>query len=105
MERARTEFMRSRGFGRDSIFSADLMFVVESVDIRYRAPARLDEIIEATVAPLKIGAASLLLAQTVRRDGTLLADGRVRIGCVDKRTLKPKKMPADMLAGLRGERA
>jgi tol-pal system-associated acyl-CoA thioesterase len=101
MERARTEFMRNAGFGRDRIFSEDLMFVVESVDLHYRQPARLDELVDATVRPLKIGGASMLLAQSVLREGTVLAEGKVRIACVDKQTLQPRRMPADMLAGLK----
>ena len=36
MERARTEFMRSLGFGKDYIFNRDLMFVVRDVAVEYR---------------------------------------------------------------------
>jgi YbgC/YbaW family acyl-CoA thioester hydrolase len=34
MERARTEFMRSLGFGKDYIFNHDLMFVVWTTSCR-----------------------------------------------------------------------
>ena len=40
MERARTEFMRSLGFGKDYIFNHDLMFVVSDVAVKYLQPAR-----------------------------------------------------------------
>src|SRR5690606_7324226 len=48
MERARTEMLRSVGFDKDFIFSEALMFVVHSVEVRYRAPARLDDQLIAT---------------------------------------------------------
>ena len=48
MERARTEFMRSLGFGKDYIFNHDLMFVVRDVAVTYLLPARLDDELEAT---------------------------------------------------------
>jgi tol-pal system-associated acyl-CoA thioesterase len=105
MERARTEYMRSLGFGRDFIFSGESMFVVQAADVRYLQPARLDERLDVTAEPLKVGGASLLLRQSVKRGDTLLADGRIRIACVDRYTLKPRKMPAEMLARLREEQA
>ena len=43
MERARTEFMRSQGYGKDYIFNHDLMFVVRDVAVKYLQPARLDD--------------------------------------------------------------
>jgi tol-pal system-associated acyl-CoA thioesterase len=101
MERARTEFMRALGFGKAFIFNADLMFVVQSVDVRYLQPARLDDELEATVSARKIGGASMLLHQSVRRGETVLAEGEVKIACVNQRQLQPKRMPAEMLARLR----
>ena len=105
MERARTEFMRSMGYGREVIFDADRMFVVQSAEVRYLNPARLDDEIEATVAPEKVGGASMLLRQSVRRGDSVLAEARIRIACVDKRSLQPKRMSAAMLARLGKKRA
>ena len=103
MERARTEYMRSLGFDRTAIFSEQLMFVVQSVNVRYHQPAQLDDELVATARPLKVGGASILLQQAVRRGDTVLAEGDIRIACVDKQSLQPKKMPAEMLARLRQE--
>lgn len=101
MERARTEYMRSLGFGRDFIFNADLMFVVHDIQVRYREPARLDDELEVTARPLRSGAAYILLAQSVRCGGTELAAGQVKIVCVDRNKLTPRRMPAELLALLR----
>jgi len=43
MERSRTEFMRSLGFGKTAMWD-DLMFVVANVNVNYRRPAKLDDL-------------------------------------------------------------
>lgn len=101
MERARTEYMREKGFGKNFIFNHELMFVVQDVKIRYLQPAQLDDELVATARVLQARGASMILAQTVRRGDTLLAEGEVRIACVDKNNLKPKRMPADILESAR----
>lgn len=101
MERARTEFMRSLGFDRGAIFSGERLFVVRDIALVYRAPARLDDELEATVAVTAAGGASLSLRQTVRRDQAVLVSGDVTIACVGKEDLRPHRMPPDMLVTLR----
>jgi tol-pal system-associated acyl-CoA thioesterase len=101
MERARTEYMRSLGFDREFIFNADLMFVVRDIELRYLEPARLDDELQATARPVKSGAAWIQLEQSVRRGDVVLAEGEVKIVCVDREKLTPRRMPAEVLARLR----
>ncbi len=101
MERARTEFMRSLGFGKDYIFNHDLMFVVRDVAIRYQAPALLDDELEAGVTLAEVGGASLVLDQAIRRGGELLASAAITIACVDRNGVRPRRLPRDMLDTLR----
>jgi len=101
LERARTEWMRSLGLGPAEIFNASLMFVVNRVELDYRQPARFDDLLQATAALRQLRGASLLLEQSVRRDGEVLVQGLVRIACVDPHRLQPRRIPADMLATLR----
>ena len=51
MERARTEFMRSLGYGKTAIFSDDKMFVVHSANVQYLGAARLDDELSVTAVP------------------------------------------------------
>lgn len=102
MERARTEFMRSLGFGKDYIFNHDLMFVVRDVAIRYRAPALLDDELEAAATLAEVGGATLVLHQAIRRGSELLASAEVTIACVDRAGVRPRRLPRDMLDTLRG---
>jgi acyl-CoA thioester hydrolase len=42
----------------------------------------------------------MLLEQQVWRGETLLAQGQVRVGCVDAQTLAPRRMPAFVLEAI-----
>jgi len=101
MERARTEFMRSLGFGKDYIFNHDLMFVVRDASIRYQSPARLDDELEVDVTLTEVRGASLVMRQAVRRGHALLATAAISIACVDRAGLRPRRLPEDMLNNLR----
>ncbi len=101
MERARTELMRSLGFGKMYIFNHDLMFVVSEVKVQYLRPATLDDVLVVTAAVRELRGASILMYQSVRRGVEQLAAGEVTIACVDRAGLKPRRMPPDMIARLR----
>ena len=101
MERARTEFMRSLGFGKDYIFNHDLMFVVRDIAVQYLQPAQLDDELRATVQLTKLGGASMVMNQTVCRGAESLARGLVTIACVSPGSMRPQRMPAAMTDRLR----
>ncbi|MEE8057461.1 MAG: tol-pal system-associated acyl-CoA thioesterase [Pseudomonadales bacterium] len=113
MERARTEYLRSLGFSKAFIFNADLMFVVHSTNSEYLQPARLDDELIATAQVVKSGKAFLVLAQKVYRSKTgsdaasdereLLCQAEVKLACVDKHTIKPKRIPDEILAAFQPE--
>ncbi len=93
-ERARTEWLRRLGVQQSTLqLQADCIFVVAEVHLHYLAAARLDDCITVTVAVTEQGKASLQLAQQAWRGETLLAEGRVRVGCVRGTTLKPCRIP------------
>ncbi len=101
MERARTEYMRSMGFGKNYIFNHDLMFVVRDVVVQYLRPATLDDELVATASIRQLKGASMVMYQRVQRGQEVLAQGEVTIACVDRAGVKPRRMPADMVAALR----
>jgi 4-hydroxybenzoyl-CoA thioesterase len=100
MERARTEFMRSLGFGKDYIFSANLMFVVRDVAVTYMLPARLDDELEVTAGIARVRGAGMVFRQCVRRGGELLARGEVTVASVDRKQVKPRRLPPEMVERL-----
>ena len=100
MERARTEFMRSLGFGKDYIFNHDLMFVVRDVAVKYLLPAQLDDELKATASIRKLGGASMVFAQTIQRGSEVLARGEVTVACVDRGGVSPRRMPPEMVGAV-----
>jgi acyl-CoA thioester hydrolase len=93
-ERARTEWLRTLGVAQSDLKAqADCIFVVAEVSLRYLVAARLDDFITVTVQVEEQGRASLQLIQQAWRGDTLLAEGRVRIGCVRASTLRPCRIP------------
>jgi acyl-CoA thioester hydrolase len=95
-ERARTEWLRSLGFEQEALRRDGIAFVVSESALRYRRPARLDDMIEVSVAVLHLGQASLQIAQEARRAEDLLAEGTIRIGCVELGTFRPCRIPNDI---------
>lgn len=93
MERARTEFLRSLGFGHHLTSDEDVMFVVRGADIRYLQPARMDDALTVTAQVQSLGRASLVFSQEVRRSDTTLAAATISIACVKRSDLKPRALP------------
>jgi len=101
-ERARSEWLRSLGFEQERLRAeSGVAFVVTETSVRYRRPARLDDVIAVTVEIRHRGQASLEVAQEAWRADELLAAGTIRIGCVDLGTFRPRRFPNDILLGLR----
>jgi acyl-CoA thioester hydrolase len=95
MERARTEWLRTLGFEQDELLREyGVLFAVSAVNIVFRKPARFNEMLAATVALDRRGAASLTLLQEVRCGSELLASGEVRIACIDAQRFVPVAIPA-----------
>jgi len=100
-ERARTEWLRALNVEQTALKAeTGAIFVVAEVHLRYLAAAMLDDLLTITVRVLDQGAASLELEQQAWRGDTLLAEGRVRVGCVDAVTLRPRRMPKQVLGAL-----
>ena len=100
-ERARTEALREAGAAHAEMASqAGLFFMVRRVKVDYAAPARLDDSLLVVTQPLRIGAASVDLAQRVMREETLLASLEVGLACVRIADGRPGRIPPRWRAAL-----
>jgi len=95
-ERARTEWLRGFGFGQEALRQDGVAFVVSETTLRCLKPARLDDVVDVSVDVVHLGQASLHLAQRAHRAGELLAEGTIRIGCVELGTFRPCRIPNDI---------
>jgi|SRR5690606_11686557 len=101
MERARTECLRAAGLGQELLRSGhDLVFVVRAMRIDFRAPARLDDQLEVSVAVRELRKASLVFEQAIHRDGQLLVDAEVRVAALGAASFRPRPIPQDLLHAL-----
>jgi acyl-CoA thioester hydrolase len=97
LERARSEWMRALGRGQDALRREhDLVFAVRAMQVDFRLPARLDDMLAVTVALRTCRRASLVLAQEIRRDGVLLFDATVRIAALGAEDFRPRPIPAPL---------
>jgi len=100
-ERARTEWLRSAGYGQQQLRDdTGMMFVVMHTEVSYRRPARLDDLLQISVVLREAAKASLLIEQQALRDDTLLAVGSIRIACVDAASFHPRRIPPELLRAL-----
>ncbi|MGH8253263.1 MAG: tol-pal system-associated acyl-CoA thioesterase [Steroidobacteraceae bacterium] len=103
LERARTEWLRARGHHQNEIArTLGVLFAVAEVNIRYRSPARLDDLLLISCEPQTEGAASVIFNQQIRRereDGELLAEAKVKIVCVGADDFRPRRLPVEILGG------
>ncbi|CAM4388517.1 tol-pal system-associated acyl-CoA thioesterase [Bordetella muralis] len=101
LERARTEWLRDLGVQQSALVADESrMFVVHSLDMSYRKPARLDDLITIRSRVTRVGRASIHFDQRAERDGELLAHGNIQICCVDAVHLRPAALPAVVRAKL-----
>jgi len=105
-ERARSEWLRSRGIGQQQLREqTGGMFVVSETSLKYHRPARLDDELLVTARLLESGRASLTIAQlALRRTSShpeLLCEGTIRIGWVCAARMKPERIPSNVLEALK----
>jgi acyl-CoA thioester hydrolase len=100
-ERARTEWLRALGHSQqEMVDTTGCMFVVQDTHVRYLKPARLDDVLVITVDVTERGNASLRIAQQAWCGDRLLAEGEIRIGCVERATLKPHRIPGPIFEAI-----
>ncbi len=105
-ERARTEWLRQAGVAQHTLATRDgVMFVVKSTALDYHAPAKLDDELKLTVTVERLGRASVQFFQQAWRvaagNPTLLADGRIKVGCVSCKNFRPGAIPVTVLDSIK----
>ena len=102
MERARSEWMRALGWDQGVLRDRDdQVFVVRTMDIDFRAPARLDDQLQVSVRLLECRGASFSVGQRIERDGSLLVESRVRIAALRASDFRPRPIPDALLTELK----
>jgi len=93
MERGRSDMIRLLGVHHSALAdqATRVVFVVRRMEIDFRRPARIDDVLEVITEPAERAAAAFTLAQNVMRDGEHLVSARVQIVLVDD-TGRPQRL-------------
>ena len=101
MERARTEYLRARGYSLKQLHAQqDVLFVVSRINISYKRPAVFDDELTVTAAIRKTAGASLVFHQTVCRDDEQLCEADIAVACLSAGRYTPKRVPKTLIADL-----
>ena len=106
MERARTEWLRARGFEQDALLrDRRLLFAVRWLDLDYHRPARFNDRLEVVSRIAHVGRARLTFAHTVQRadSAETLCNARVQVACIDADRFQARRMPRDLLREIIGD--
>lgn len=95
LERGRTDYLRCLGCQQSDLLVADdegLVFVVHRMEIDFKTPARMDDVLTILTGTEKAGGAKMVLSQEIRRGDTLLIAAKVVIAVINKNG-RPRRLP------------
>ena len=94
LERARTEYLRTFNFSQQVLLAENKSaFVVNSMNVDYRIPAKLDDLLHIETSITEIKGASLIFSQAIKRDELTLCQATVKVAYVDLGKMKPVAIP------------
>ncbi len=121
MERARTEWLRALGISQQALKNeTGGMFVVTDTQLKYLAPARLDDELSVSAQIMQAGKASMQIRQEIRLSPAnhmrgvlsnqdrsekqalwpIICHGTICIAWVDAASLKPGRIPQHILQAM-----
>lgn len=103
MERARTEWLRTLGVDMVALMEKERrIFVVAEVNVRFTAPARLNDLLIVTARLVNLTRVSFDIEQNIYRaniNGELLTQGSVKAAYLDADSMRPKRLPPSLFEG------
>jgi len=103
-ERARTEFLREKGFEQDELIEEQrVAFAVRAVQVDYLKPAAFNDELIVTTNIAKLKRASLIFHQTIVRQSPIreiINTAVIKVACLDANTMKVKAIPTAMIEKL-----
>ncbi|MDG6881960.1 tol-pal system-associated acyl-CoA thioesterase [Phocoenobacter uteri] len=96
LERARTEFLRQQGFSQQQLLKESLAFVVKKMDIDYKSPARLDDLLNVITEVIELGKAKIVFSQSIWQEERCITQATVVVACVNLNQMKPVAIPENI---------
>ncbi len=101
-ERGRSDCLRLIGIDQSRLHREEggLAFAVRRMEIDFRRPALMDDVLDVETRIIETGGASLTMDQAVMRAGEFLVGARVAVACI--RDGRPARIPASLREALAG---
>ncbi|ORU92934.1 MAG: acyl-CoA thioesterase [Cycloclasticus sp. symbiont of Bathymodiolus heckerae] len=104
LERARTEFLREKGFEQDELISEQgVAFAVRAIQMDYLKPAKFNDELLVTTEVAEVKRASLIFHQTIVRAQSkheIINKAVIKVACLDAQSMKVKAIPPMMIEQL-----
>lgn len=97
MELGRSDFLRQLGQSYAEWEARGVRLVVNEIRVRFRAPARYDELVQVRTRIPEAGRRRMVFSYRIERDGVLLAEGE-SIHLVTSTDNRARVLPDDLLA-------
>ena len=98
MERARTEFLRSLGLMQTKLKEEiGILFVVRDIQIRFKKPAKFDDLLNVNTKLVQVGRSLLQFEQNIYRSTEHLITAKVDVVCIGADSFKPVSIPEPMM--------
>jgi acyl-CoA thioester hydrolase len=103
LEMGRTEFLRGKGLSVGEMANKGYIFPVVRLEVDYKSPAVLDDLLKVETKLLTAGKSSFTMAQRVIRiaDGKPLAEAKVTLVAVNLE-MKARRLPQELVQLLSG---
>lgn len=103
-ERGRTDFLRVSGVSHTDLEagahsgakSEKLVWIIRRMEIDYKAPAKIDDILSIETRTLEISGARIVMGQEIFCEGKLLCAAKVEAALVNGEG-RPRRFPSDWL--------
>jgi acyl-CoA thioester hydrolase len=104
-ERGRSDRLRLLGLTHQELQAREggepLVFVVHRIEMTFKKPAQIDDVLEVITELDEWGGARLTLAQRIERDGVVLMQAKVEVVLITKDG-RPHRLPPELMAILKG---
>ncbi len=102
MERARSELLNAAGIDLARFTERHgVLFLVHRLGVTYHQPALLNDVLSVSAEVAKMGRASLVFRQRVERRDALLVEAEVTLAVVDRRRMRPARIPEELEQALK----
>ena len=102
LERGRSDFLRLSGVHHtemaEGLHGEQLAWVVRRMEIDFRAPARIDDVLTIDTRVESVSGARIFMAQTIKRGDDLLIEARIEAAIMSAQTGRPRRFPKEWAA-------